>query len=267
MRVSVDRERLRRTFDSAADTYEAARPDYPSQLYDDLVELADLSPAADLVEVGCGPGKATSPLASRGFSITALELGPALAETARRNLGRFTNVLVVHTSFEEWTPPDGRRYDLVYAATAWAWIDPKVKYKRTAAVLRPGGHLAIWNAVHAFPDGFDPFFTEIQTVYEEIGEKVEDWPPPPPQLVAGDADDLESSGQFDLVGTRRYVWAIDYDADRYLSLLDTFSGHIAMESAKRDHLYHEIRRRVDARPSRTIHRHWLAILSVARLRG
>jgi trans-aconitate methyltransferase len=149
--VSVDRERLRATFDSAVDTYQAARPPYPSELYDDLVEMTHLSPRADLVEVGCGPGEATVALASRGFNITALELGPAMAEAAQRNLERFTNVDLVHAAFEEWTPPPGRTYDLVYAATAWAWIDPKVKYDRAAALLRPGGHLAIWNAGHDFP--------------------------------------------------------------------------------------------------------------------
>ena len=42
------------------DKYEAARLDYPSELYADLVEMSDLSPPANLVEVGCGPGKATS---------------------------------------------------------------------------------------------------------------------------------------------------------------------------------------------------------------
>jgi hypothetical protein len=143
-----------------------------------------------------------------------------------------------------------------------------VKYDRAAALLRPGGHLAIWNAGHAFPADFDPFFTEIQTVYDEIGDTFDDaWPPPLPQLVAGESDEIEASGHFDVVGERRYVWVLDYHTDAYLRLLDTFSGHIAMEPAKRAHLYHEIRRRIDARPSRTIHRHWLAILSVGRLRG
>jgi hypothetical protein len=39
------RASLRRTFESAADTYEAARPAYPDALYDDLVELAILHAA------------------------------------------------------------------------------------------------------------------------------------------------------------------------------------------------------------------------------
>ena len=84
--------------------------------------------------------------------------------------------------------------------------------------------------MHAFPEGFDPFFTEIQDVYDEIGESYdEEWPPPRPELVADDADEIEASGLFDDVHVRRYVWARHYTADEYIALLDTFSGHIAME--------------------------------------
>ena len=43
---------------------------------------------------------------------------------------------------------------------------------------------------------------------------------------------------------RHVDWETTYDADGYLALLDTFSGHIAMEDAKRAHLYAEIRRRL-----------------------
>jgi cyclopropane fatty-acyl-phospholipid synthase-like methyltransferase len=57
--VSETREPLRRTFDSAADLYEAARPSYPTELFDDLVELAELKPGDRLLEIGCATGKAT----------------------------------------------------------------------------------------------------------------------------------------------------------------------------------------------------------------
>jgi len=265
-RMALDRS-LRVTFDAAAKTYQTARPEYPDALYDDLIALTGIVPPARLLEVGCGPGKATLPLARRGFVITAVELGAALAAQARANLGAFPNVEVVNTAFESWTPPDAEPYALVYAATAWPWIDPDVKYAKAASVLRPGGHLAIWGAIHGFPSAFDPFFTEIQAVYDELDDSCQgDWPPPTPDEVSDDSAEIEASGLFDVVDVRRYVWAIDYDADGYLALLDTFSGHIAMEPDKRAHLYREIRRRIDARPSRTIHRHWLAILNVAQRR-
>jgi hypothetical protein len=42
--VSERREKLRRTFEGAADLYDAARPSYPTELFDDLVDLAELEP-------------------------------------------------------------------------------------------------------------------------------------------------------------------------------------------------------------------------------
>ena len=256
---------LRATFDGAAGTYQSARPDYPAELFADLVETTGLTPPGELLEVGCGPGKATVPLAARGFRITAVELGPSLARAARQNLRAFPEVTVVQAAFEDWAPAPGHAFDLVYAATAWPWIDPESKYAKAAAVLRPGGHLAVWGAGHAFPVDFDPFFTEIQDVYDQIGETHGgEWPPPPPERVAGDSAELEASGYFDVVGVRRYVWAIDYRADTYINLLDTFSGHIAMAPARRRYLYDEIRRRVAARPTQTIRRHWMAVLTVGR---
>lgn len=75
--MSSDR-RLRATFDSAAAIYQDARPDYPAELYSDLLVITGIEPPADLLEVGCGPGKATLPLARMGFRITAIELGDAM---------------------------------------------------------------------------------------------------------------------------------------------------------------------------------------------
>ena len=58
----------------------------------------------------------------------------------------------------------------MFAATAWHWVDPAVRYRRAWTALRHGGHLALWAQEHVIPDGGDPFFREIQDVYDEIGE-------------------------------------------------------------------------------------------------
>jgi SAM-dependent methyltransferase len=158
-----------------------------------------------------------------------------------------------------------RGFDLIYAATAWRWLDPAIRYHKAHRLLRSGGHLAFWSAQHAFPAGFDPFFTEIQEVYNAIGEGwTGRWPPPPPDQVVDDSAEIEASGFFDDIRVRRYVWETLYTADEYIALLNTFSGHITMETAKRAHLYREIRRRIGRRPDPRVRRHWLAILHVAR---
>ena len=255
------------TFDSAAERYDHGRPDYPGALLDELVRLSGLRAGARLLEVGCGTGKATVALARRGFTITCVELGSQLVEQARRNLAGFDGVQVVQGAFEFWQPPAGMSYDLVFAATAWHWIDPAVRYRRAWELLRSGGHFAFWSASHVGPDGGDPFFAEIQVIYDEIGEGL---PGDSVLLRPGELPDeraeIEGTGLFEDVQVRHFDWEISYDADGYIGLLETFSGHIAMERWQRDRLYGEIRRRLADRPDGRLRRHWGAVLHVARRR-
>jgi cyclopropane fatty-acyl-phospholipid synthase-like methyltransferase len=51
--------------------YQEARPEYPQQLFDTLVEVAGLQPGDRLLEVGCATGKATLPLARRAIGSRA----------------------------------------------------------------------------------------------------------------------------------------------------------------------------------------------------
>lgn len=263
---SEDRQRLAATFDTAAATYQQARPDYPAALLDHVVDAADLRPDARLLEIGCATGKATLPLAERGMRITCLEPGTALATVARRTLAGY-DVEIVATRFEDWDFGD-RRFDLVFAATAWHWIDPTVRYQRAFDVLEPAGHLAFWGATHVIPYDGDPFFDELQEVYDEIGEPLPaDASVPRPQELPDEQADIEASGLFEVVDIRQFDWELVYDADAYIALLDTFSGHIDMQGWQRDRLYGEIRRRLGQRPDDRLRRHWGAVLHVARRRG
>jgi SAM-dependent methyltransferase len=264
--VNSDEERLllRQTFNQTADTYQRARPEYPAELFDTLIAAAGLVPGDRLLEVGCATGKATLPLAHRGFQVTCVELGAELAAAARRNLAGL-NAEVVHRRFEDWEPAPGGEFSLVFAATAWHWIDPDVRYRAAWRALRPGGHLAFWGAAHVVPDGGDQFFTELQDVYDEIGEGLPpgySWARPGELPVY--AEEVEASGLFQVTLVRQFDWERVYDAEGYIALLETFSGNIAMADWQRERLYSEIRRRLALRPEGTLRRHWGAALHVAR---
>jgi SAM-dependent methyltransferase len=258
-----DRQRLRTTFDQAADLYQQARPEYPEELLDRLIEGCGLQPGDQVLEVGAGPGKATLPLARRGLQITALEPGAALAAEARRNLADYP-VDVVQARFEDWDGPAGR-YGAVVSATAWHWVDPHLRYQLAARALRPEGHLAFWSAQHVFPLNGDPFFDEIQQVYDAIGQGLPgDAPRPAPGELPVQTEEIEASGHFDVVDVEHFDWTLDYDAEAYLDLLRTFSGHIAMPAESRETLFTEIRRRLATRPSGKVRRGWGAVLHIAK---
>jgi SAM-dependent methyltransferase len=210
--ASVTTSGRRKSFDAVAELYDRARPSYPDELFGDLVSLAGLAPGDRLLEIGCATGKATRPLLERGYRVVCVELGEQLAERARRNLSALP--AEIHAvAFEDWEGQAGS-FDLVFAATAWHWLDPTMRYEKAHRLLREGGHLAFWSALHAFPPDHDPLFEEIQEVYDEIGlSSPGEWPPQTPGQIHDDRDEIEASGLFDHTEVRRYVWARSYTAD------------------------------------------------------
>jgi SAM-dependent methyltransferase len=254
-----------RTFDEIADLYDRARPQCPDQLFDDLFAQAGMEPSGkDVLEIGCGTGQATLPLARRGCNVIGVEMGQNLARIARAKTAQCPNVRIVNRRFEEWEP-DGASFDIVLAATSWHWLDSRVRYGKVAGVLRPSGVLAFTTGGHALPSGFDPFFTQIQACYEAIGAARIDWPPPPPDAMPDASEEINRSGYFEDVRVTRRVWTEEFTAGKYVDLMSTASDHRLMEPAKREWLFSEMRRLIGARPGARIRKHNLTILHVARL--
>lgn len=133
------RERRRLLFNSVAGVYHQTRQSYPDQVVRWIVETAGLGEGAAVLEAGCGTGQLTGELARYPLRITAIDIGPAMVEIARRHL---PGVLFAASSFEEFAAADAS-FDLVISATAAHWIDPEVLCSRSARLLRSEGWLAV----------------------------------------------------------------------------------------------------------------------------
>ncbi len=260
----VDR-RLAGSFNDVAELYDAVRPLYPAPLFDDLAELAGLHPGSRVLEIGCGTGQATLPLAQRGYRVTCVERGDALAGIARRNLAAFLDVEVVTSPFEIWQPSEGD-FDAVVAFTAFHWIDPAVRFSRTAGLLRKRGRLAVVTVEHVLPPGGDDFFLDVQADYQAV---VPDDPaswgagPTDPDSIEDLSREIAESGLFGNIATRRYVWDVAYGPEGYGRLLETYSGHRALDAPTRAALLARIRDRIRERPGGQVRKSYLAILNVA----
>jgi len=247
----------RASFDEVAELYDRARPDYPDELIDDLVELAGLGPRSRVVEVGCGTGKATLQLAGRGLRITCVELGPSLAAVARRKLALFPGVEIVVADFETWTPQRAE-YDALVSFTAYHWIERELRYVKAAEVLREGGAMAIAMVNHVVPPDADPFFVDVQADYDAVGMGGN--PPGPPETVEGFGEEMAASGLFRLVAERRYRWDVEYTADAYVDVIGTYSDHRMQDDESRTRLFGLIRARIG---DGTVRKTYLATLDVA----
>jgi SAM-dependent methyltransferase len=261
----MEREQLRTMFEEVPELYEQARPTYPDAVFDDIALLARLGERARVLEIGCGTGQATVPLARRGYSILCVELGERLAAAARRKLAPFPNVEVVHANFETWEP-ERAAFDAIVAFTAFHWVDPQLRYEKSARLLRDRGSLALVGTLHVRRAGGDTFWLEVQEDYDAVVPSDDNRPPPLPEEVDDLRSEIEGSGYFEYVDVRRYVWDRTYSADEYISLLDTYSGHRALDDERRARLYGRIRRRIAARPGGRVTKTYLTILNVARRR-
>ena len=249
-------------FEEGSELYDRARPVYPAELFDDFAALTGLPRGARLVEIGCATGQATLPLAKRGFEIVCVELGERLAGASRRKLAAFPKVEIINTSFETWEPTEGG-FDAVVAFTAFHWIDPGVRFAKAARLLRDEGALAVVATQHVSSDGGDPFWADVQEDYDAIVPSDDNGPPPRPDDVGDLGGEIEASGCFRNVAVRRYLWDVSYTADAYISVLDTYSGHRALDHGTRQRLYERIHRRIEARPEREVRKTYLATLNVA----
>jgi len=241
-------ERLRRaqTFDEIAELYDRGRGEPPAWIYDTLFAEAGLEPgAARVVEIGCGTGKSTLPLARRGAEVLALEMGANLAAAARRNLAAFPRVRVLETRFEDWRPEE--EFDVALAITSWHWLDPAVRCEWAAAALQDGGVLAFTLGGQAYPPGFDPFFVEIQDAYEAVGMERIAEPRPAPESVPDVREELERSGCFGEVRVLRHLWSEEFTADEHVAMMETASDHRLLEADKRAWLFGEMRRLIGRR--------------------
>jgi SAM-dependent methyltransferase len=257
---------LAATFDTAAELYERARPHYPQQLFADLAAaLGAGSVPARVLEIGPGTGQATRGLLQQGWRVVALEPGPELAAVARRVLAGRGDVEVVVSPLELWEADGREPFDLVFAATSWHWLNPQVAYPRAADLLRSGGCLAIVATEHVLPLDGDDFFRTVERAYEEVGmSDGKGGPKPPEQIPAPDAAAIGSSGLFAPPVVRRYVWSRDYTTEEYLTVLSTYSNHIAASPQQRETLFARVRDLIAARPSATVRKHYLNTLLVSR---
>lgn len=257
----TERVELPAVFNEAAEDYDRTRPVCPPELFDDLVSLTELSAGDRVLEIGPGTGQATVPLAERGLAVTAVEVGPALAAVARRRVADYPSVRVVTGSFESWEP-EGRLFEAVVAFNSLHWIDPALRYRKPAELLRAGGFMAVGGCKWSVPVDAERFWTEVQEDYRAVDFEGE--PPPPPDAIEPWHFPPEAGVFFEEVAARRYPFRAVYSAEDYLANLETQSGPRRLGKERRAEFLDRVRRRLAPWPQLTAT--FVGLLTVGRNR-
>jgi SAM-dependent methyltransferase len=245
-------------FDTYADLYDRSRPEYPRAMLSDLQADGILHPAADVLEVGAGPGQLTAAVAPLVASVTALEPGDHLAQLAERRVAGSGSVTVVRSAFERWTPPPGRRFDAIVAGTSFHWLERGTRFRRSATLLQPGGAIAAsWNMWDGNPLAqFDDLFDALAPT---MGERRRSGGSAP-QRRDGDEPGRDL---FEPWHDRSYRWEVRYAPRGLVEMLATHSAYHVIARQEREAVLDAIERRV---PAGGIVIPYVTALRVARLR-
>jgi SAM-dependent methyltransferase len=229
------------SFGEDAQLYERARPGYPPELVQELAGGA----ALDVLDVGCGTGKAARAFAAAGCRVLGVEVDERMAEVARAS-----GLDVELARFEAWEP-SGRSFDLVVSGQAWHWLDPAVAPARAAEVLRAGGRLApFWNYRDPSADAgetsamSDVYRREAPELLHHGGSQgAFDYD----AQTARHAAEIEACGRYAPCRVTRYHWSETFTTERWLDRLATQSEHRILEPGARARLFAGLREVLEER--------------------
>lgn len=239
-RRTVERSRL---FDQEAERYDRSRPRYPDVVIDEL--LGPDPCGLEVLDVGCGTGIATRPMAERGAKVLGVELAPRMAEIARRH-----GISVEIGAFEEWDAA-GRSFDRVTSAQAWHWLDMPAATAKAASLLRTNGSLGLIWSGGAHPDDLADALEDVYSTVVPSGthglfrgyaaHRMTDIR----TGLDGVVDAITATPDFGAATEDWFPWTRHYQRDQWLELLLTNSQYSALAAKLRHRLLDAVATTID----------------------
>jgi SAM-dependent methyltransferase len=134
----------RDAFAGTAEDYLCYRLPYPESLVRDLLARSGSPHVGRMLDLACGPGRATFPLAGSFREAWAIDLEPGMIDAARREAARrgAGNITWMVGMAEELEAPAGS-FDLVTVGDAFHRLDQPVVARLALRWLKPAGCIAI----------------------------------------------------------------------------------------------------------------------------
>lgn len=165
-------------FGSRVENYVKFRPGYPDVAVDDLVRRCALhssEPPSVIVDVGSGTGLSAELFLKKGFSVVGVEPNDKMRLAAESFLSPYPR-FQSRSGTAEATSLKDHSADLIFAAQAFHWFDPKLAKIEFKRILKPGGSVAlIWNdrktSGSSFLVAYEDLLNSLGTDYREINHR------------------------------------------------------------------------------------------------
>lgn len=210
------------TFNDDVKNYDRYRPDYPSELFNDIIDYSS-NKIEIALEIGAGTGQATNHFADLGINVTAVDIGENMVNYLSEKFKNYPNINCICSSFEDYKF-NNNNFDLVYSATAFHWLDEKYALPKIKTILKDNGTIALfWN--HPFVGRTDNIVhNEIRKVYDKYRPDDKT----PKEFSSKDTEkyvNLLNEFDFKNVKAKLYHRERNFNADKYIGLLNTYSDH------------------------------------------
>jgi len=253
-------------FDEIAVNYDKYRWDYPAELFADAIQYSWHGNSKEsecfktsglkALEIGAGTGKSTTPFLDAGYNVTAIEMSANMSAFLLDKFKVYPNFNVITSTFEEARLYDDS-YDLIYAASAFHWIDADVGCPKVMRLLKKDGAFVLFrnNTVRSNETGI---FEAVNEAYEkhyyahypnhkrpiDIFKMNFDDFLKPEEVYRGFRFNSLQEYDFSDVTMKLYNAKQMYSPNEYISLMDTMSDHRALPEHYRESLYADIKKAI-----------------------
>ncbi|MCL2247877.1 MAG: class I SAM-dependent methyltransferase [Oscillospiraceae bacterium] len=237
-------------FDEITENYDKTRWDYPPEIFSDIIKYSSPDSGKKALEIGAGTGKATVQALDAGYDVLAVEMGENMTEFLKRKFSENEKFKVITSTFEDVKLEDSS-YDLIFAASAFHWIDANIGCPKVFRLLKDGGTFALLRN-NVVRQGEGELTDDIEKAYiQHYYTHYENWRRREKTIAEMSIDDyldpdelhrgfrlrgLELYGFTD-IRTKLYKSYKLYTADEYVSLMNTMSDHIKLPEENCNALY------------------------------
>ena len=231
----MNKEKLVRTFDDNATSYDKYRPSYPEKLVEEIIERSQIKKNDRILEIGSGTGQLSVDFVKRGYHLLGIEKGASLSRIASDKLERYGKGHIVHSTFEDWTP--NGKFNLVISAQAFHWIDKESGIEKILKLLEERGSLGlVWNMDISQET---EFWKQTSKVYKKYLPTIEA-KKSMEETIDEHWDFMKLKEGFTNLNRKEYRWEKTYSKEEYLGLLGTFSPHMSLKKNRREKFFQDI---------------------------